>query len=687
MNLILQAIKSLFRKLEAKIPKKLSDLVNDLNIPTPDWNQNNPKGEGYIENRPFYKEENIEELIFEGEVHLNGNGLYYFDPQIKIVEDTNYTVVFDGHVYDAVAYHDDTDSSKAIDITTVSGDLLGVTNRYIYLTGQSANTIHYVKVFIGSLRVAKKIDAMFIPEDIRKMSTFNPSGNGSFSMNVSPDAVLGECSHTEGDHNEASGFGSHAEGQHNEASGRYSHAEGQYTTASGKSSHAEGDHTVASGNYSHAEGSSTIARAMSQSVSGKYNVPEDEYWSNEIRLTSPDTICSYPNRNNIYYCDGYAFDKSTGLYTLVPVAYESVRKGYPAHVSSSIYFIYGGESGTIMYHGSVYNTGTTSGSYINVNANSYRYTSIHGATTHGKYVHIVGNGTRTDRRSNAHTLDWNGLGWFAGGLKIGGTGQDDESAVEVALKTDIPSTIVQTVNGKAPDENGNVVVEVPEGGGASSWNDLKDKPFYEEVETVTILENQECVGGTPNMVAVDTVFMGGNAVEIIYDDYAYKCTATTSDMGTYVGNTSLAGFGDDTGEPFFIGIAGKNEIGIFCAESATVSVYASRKIVHMLDEKYLYDIVIELEEDYKNATGSLPITTKALHGDYYQAKEKLLAGDIVHVCVKHRMIRTEWEFVAVCMAIGVAYVPQSDYNPEHIAIYWIDDGEIGNLAITGYGFL
>lgn len=58
--------------------------------------------------------------------------------------------------------------------------------------------------------------------------------------------------------------------------------------------------------------------------------------------------------------------------------------------------------------------------------------------TNNKYAHIVGNGDDSIC-SNAHTLDWEGNAWFAGGLKVGGTGQDDEAAVEVALKTDILS--------------------------------------------------------------------------------------------------------------------------------------------------------------------------------------------------------------------------------------------------------
>lgn len=44
-----------------------------------------------------------------------------------------------------------------------------------------------------------------------------------------------------------------------------------------------------------------------------------------------------------------------------------------------------------------------------------------------KYAHIVGNGSEK-KRSNAHTLDWNGNAWFAGKVFVGGSGQDDASA-------------------------------------------------------------------------------------------------------------------------------------------------------------------------------------------------------------------------------------------------------------------
>jgi hypothetical protein len=65
------------------------------------------------------------------------------------------------------------------------------------------------------------------------------------------------------------------------------------------------------------------------------------------------------------------------------------------------------------------------------------------------YAHIVGNGeysyddagkiTGIKTPSNAHTLDWSGNAWFAGDVKIGGTGYSDATAKTLATKNDIES--------------------------------------------------------------------------------------------------------------------------------------------------------------------------------------------------------------------------------------------------------
>ncbi len=49
-----------------------------------------------------------------------------------------------------------------------------------------------------------------------------------------------------------------------------------------------------------------------------------------------------------------------------------------------------------------------------------------------KYAHIVGNGTSNSARSNAHTLDWNGVPWYQGRPQFGGTAQDQGSQTVMA---------------------------------------------------------------------------------------------------------------------------------------------------------------------------------------------------------------------------------------------------------------
>lgn len=76
----------------------------------------------------------------------------------------------------------------------------------------------------------------------------------------------------------------------------------------------------------------------------------------------------------------------------------------------------------------------------------------------GKYAHIVGNGIDDAARSNAHTLDWNGVGWFQGGLQVGGNAQND-GAKNVLLEGDavpMPDTaeVGQLLSVKSVDENG-----------------------------------------------------------------------------------------------------------------------------------------------------------------------------------------------------------------------------------------
>ena len=72
--------------------------------------------------------------------------------------------------------------------------------------------------------------------------------------------------------------------------------------------------------------------------------------------------------------------------------------------------------------------------------------------TENKYAHIVGNGYHFDEedyRSNCHTLDWNGNGWYAGDLYVGGTSQDNANKVlsTADIKFTSDGKLSVTING------------------------------------------------------------------------------------------------------------------------------------------------------------------------------------------------------------------------------------------------
>ena len=150
---------------------------------------------------------------------------------------------------------------------------------------------------------------------------------------------------------------------------------GHACIASGACSHAEGYSTKANGSGAHAEGENTTAEDRSTHAEGYYTTAKGPYGSH---AEGHSTVAS-----------GWEGSHAEGLSTITR------RKAQ--HVQGR------------------YNVEDTKGSY---------------SGAYGKYAHIVGNGTADDARSNAHTLDWAGVPWYAGDrIMLGGTGMDDENAV------------------------------------------------------------------------------------------------------------------------------------------------------------------------------------------------------------------------------------------------------------------
>ena len=164
-------------------------------------------------------------------------------------------------------------------------------------------------------------------------------------------------------------------GHMNEASGKGSFASGYLTEASGNYSHAEGDYTTASGEDSHAEGSFTEASGIHSHAEGNF--------------TTASGFCSHAEGDS------------------------ATASGNTSHAEGW--------------------ATTASGKYQHVQG------KFNIEDTNNKYSHIVGNGANSSSLSNAHTLDWSGNAWFAGEVKVGGTGQNDIAAKTLAKTEDIPT--------------------------------------------------------------------------------------------------------------------------------------------------------------------------------------------------------------------------------------------------------
>lgn len=179
--------------------------------------------------------------------------------------------------------------------------------------------------------------------------------------------------------------------------GNFSVAEGYETEASGAASHAEGGSTKATGLYSHAEGYETKAEIYGHAeglgtIAGQGSHAEG----------------SYANASGPWsHAEGAGAES----------------KGEQSHAEGDS-TIAGGRSQHVQGEFNIED-------------------EVNDPAARGKYAHIVGNGTYV-ARSNAHTIAWDGTGWFAGDVYIGGSGQDDETAEKLAKESELENYLPLT---------------------------------------------------------------------------------------------------------------------------------------------------------------------------------------------------------------------------------------------------
>lgn len=352
-------------------------------IPQVDWNENDATSKAYVNNRTHWVEWRNEKLVDNVSFTLTdlwGDGTPLAELSTpECFEDQTYFVVYDGTTYECKGVL--ISSGIVIGNSAVSplgsgsygnGEPFWIgTGENGIICGETMDSTHTITI-TTNCEIIKKIDRKFIPDV--NYNLVNGSTEGSLrtlgSAVENTEYTIGNYAFAEGSSTEASGNYSHAEGGHTTASGYLSHAEGESTYATGTSSHAEGGGTVANGNYSHAEGQNTTAKEISSHAEGYHTNANKSYSHAEGYYTNANGLSSHAEGGN----------------TTASCKYSHVE----------------GE----------YNILDTTGT----------------ATTRGKYAHIVGNGTSNTKRSNAHTLDWSGNGWYQSSVCVGGTDGDSPAA-------------------------------------------------------------------------------------------------------------------------------------------------------------------------------------------------------------------------------------------------------------------
>lgn len=363
----------------------------------PDWSVNDETNLAYIKNRPFYTTDpeaiELHNGIITFQEVTQGDITFYIGQAEPLNEYSDFTIGQEIKIiFDEVEYNL---TIKQSDISLYAGNASIINDVYGLSEEDTGEPFYYMpgRGFITTTSEAEHmivthiyhIEDVVIPHKYLGLNVWNGSGNKSIVIGNETNVASGVSSVASGEGTTASGDHSYAEGYSTTASGYAAHAEGHTTTASGSGAHAEGSNTTASNARAHAEGSSTTASGMESHAEGQG--------------TKAQAIASH----------------AEGIKTTASGEYASHAEGYYANATASYAHAEG-----------LYTVAASESQHAQGKFNI--------EDTTAKYAHIVGNGTNTANRSNAHTVDWDGNAWFAGDVKVGGTGQDDAEAKILATQ-------------------------------------------------------------------------------------------------------------------------------------------------------------------------------------------------------------------------------------------------------------
>lgn len=180
---------------------------------------------------------------------------------------------------------------------------------------------------------------------------------------------------------------------------------------------------------------------------------------------------------------------------------------------------------------------------------------------------------------------------------------------------------IKTVNGTQPDDDGNIQIDT-----ASSWNDLKDKPFYEE-QNIT-LEVEGVPDEYGNYEGLKTSIVAGKEYTFFIDDVEYSNTAYFDDTDVCVVLLALNSAGET------VAWLNKNYISLnpdaFDLSVSHKIEMLEEPIVHKIDAKYLpveeWDIDVNITQSFDSEGNTSIEYIVNDNKSFEEIKNKLVSG-------------------------------------------------------------
>lgn len=220
---------------------------------------------------------------------------------------------------------------------------------------------------------------------------------------------------------------------------------------------------------------------------------------------------------------------------------------------------------------------------------------------------------------------------------------------------------VKSVNGTQPDENGNVQIDT-----ASSWNDLKDKPFYSDTDIKIAVEQQiaEFVQGDEVYqypITLPSDIYDSKEVDILWDGVTYRI-----DGAELKGHDYDSPNIDGSGNSIFYIRENRGQVYIQTFdESSTheIGITYINETVHKIDTKYLPGYAINLDSlPFANNWYSEGTETTSMSKEQWKEMVALAKDNNKMVCGNEPGIYSMFDDGEVVMTRTDVYIAKGKIN-------------------------